>query len=147
MKLCKSACFASSGQLFVLQLAVWGLRGVTGVILANNPLSGVLILASVCWTSPWQALLGTLGVLISTLAAVVMGQDRYNYVNLPHSCQDCHDRYQVLFNSNLFTDTCKLLNCKRDYLNIHQLSMTRLCSRLLLHLSPTYFCNFQFHHN
>lgn len=69
------AC-VSSGKAFVLQLAVWGLRGVTAVILANNPLSGVLILASVFWTSPWQALLGTLGVLTSTLTAVVMGQDR-----------------------------------------------------------------------
>lgn len=60
----------------MLQLAVWGLRGVTGVILANNPLSGVLILASLCWASPWQALLGTLGAFVSTLAAVITGQDR-----------------------------------------------------------------------
>ncbi|XP_056883412.1 urea transporter 1 isoform X2 [Takifugu flavidus] len=63
------------GKLFGLQLVVWGLRGVAGVILANNPLSGVLILASVFWTSPWQALLGTLGTLISTLTAIIMGQD------------------------------------------------------------------------
>lgn len=59
----------------MLQLAVWGLRGVTDVILANNPLSGVLILASVFWYSPWQALLGTLGLFISMLAAVLTGQD------------------------------------------------------------------------
>lgn len=64
------------GKFFGLQLVVWGLRGVAGVILANNPLSGVLILASVYWTSPWQALLGTLGTLISTLTAIIMGQDR-----------------------------------------------------------------------
>lgn len=68
--------YVSTGKLFVLQLAVWGLRGVTGVILANNPLSGVLILASLYWSSPWQALLGTLGVLTSTLTAIIMGQDR-----------------------------------------------------------------------
>lgn len=61
---------------FVLQLAVWGLRGVTRVILANNPLSGALILAALYWASPWQGLLGTLGVLVSTLTAVVIGQDR-----------------------------------------------------------------------
>ncbi|XP_042368599.1 urea transporter 1 [Plectropomus leopardus] len=60
---------------FVLQLAVWGLRGVTQVILANNPLSGALIMAALYWASPWQGLLGTLGVLASTLTAVIMGQD------------------------------------------------------------------------
>nr|QRW33320.1 urea transporter c [Lateolabrax maculatus] len=62
-------------KLFVLQLAVWGLRGVTRVILANNPLSGALILAALYWASPWQGLLGTLGVLASTLTAVIIGQD------------------------------------------------------------------------
>uniref|UniRef100_A0A3Q2QEW7 Urea transporter n=1 Tax=Fundulus heteroclitus TaxID=8078 RepID=A0A3Q2QEW7_FUNHE len=60
---------------FVLQLAVWGLRGVTRVILANNPLSGAVILAALYWASPWQGLLGTLGVLASTLTAVIVGQD------------------------------------------------------------------------
>ncbi|XP_061566050.1 urea transporter 1 [Cololabis saira] len=60
---------------FVLQLAVWVLRGVTRVILANNPLSGALILAALYWSSPWQGLLGTLGALASTLTAVIIGQD------------------------------------------------------------------------
>ncbi|XP_027894096.1 urea transporter 2 [Xiphophorus couchianus] len=60
---------------FVLQLAVWGLRGVARVILANNPLSGALILAALYWASPWQGLLGSLGVLASTLTAVIIGQD------------------------------------------------------------------------
>ncbi|XP_060951821.1 urea transporter 2 [Limanda limanda] len=60
---------------FVLQLAMWGLRGVSRVILANNPLSGALILAALYWASPWQGLLGTLGILASTLTAVIMGQD------------------------------------------------------------------------
>ncbi|KAK2900129.1 hypothetical protein Q8A73_013258 [Channa argus] len=63
-------------KYFVLQLAIWGLRGVTRVILANNPLSGALIMAALCWQSPWQGLLGSLGVLASTLTAVIMGQDR-----------------------------------------------------------------------
>ncbi|XP_071401064.1 urea transporter 1-like, partial [Centroberyx affinis] len=62
-------------KLFVLQLAVWSLRGVARVILANNPLSGALILAALCWASPWQGLLGTLGLLASTLTAVIIGQD------------------------------------------------------------------------
>uniref|UniRef100_A0A672GQN7 Urea transporter n=1 Tax=Salarias fasciatus TaxID=181472 RepID=A0A672GQN7_SALFA len=63
-------------KAFVLQLAVWGLRGVTRVILANNPLCGVLIMAALLWASPWQGLLGALGVLASTLTAVITGQDR-----------------------------------------------------------------------
>ncbi|XP_049589994.1 urea transporter 1 isoform X2 [Syngnathus scovelli] len=60
---------------FVLQLAVWALRGVTRVILANNPLSGAVMLLALYWASPWQGLLGTLGLLTSTLVAVILGQD------------------------------------------------------------------------
>ncbi|XP_077355759.1 urea transporter 1 isoform X1 [Festucalex cinctus] len=60
---------------FVLQLAVWALRGVTRVILANNPLSGAVMLLALYWASPWQGLLGTLGVLTATLVAVILGQD------------------------------------------------------------------------
>ncbi|XP_045919688.1 urea transporter 1 [Micropterus dolomieu] len=62
-------------KLFVLQLAVWGLRGVSRVIYVNNPLSGALILAALYWASPWQGLLAVLGVLASTLTAVIIGQD------------------------------------------------------------------------
>uniref|UniRef100_A0A7N5ZT49 Urea transporter n=1 Tax=Anabas testudineus TaxID=64144 RepID=A0A7N5ZT49_ANATE len=62
-------------KFFVLQLVLWGLRGVSRVILANNPLSGALIMAALCWESRWQALLGTVGVLASTITAVIMGQD------------------------------------------------------------------------
>ncbi|CAN9509451.1 unnamed protein product [Ophioblennius macclurei] len=62
-------------KAFVLQLAVWGLRGVARVILANNPLCGALIVAALFWASPWQGLLGTLGVLAATLTAVITGQD------------------------------------------------------------------------
>ncbi|XP_076026881.1 urea transporter 1 [Genypterus blacodes] len=59
----------------VLQMLLWCLRTVAMVILANNPLSGALILAALYWASPWQSLLGTLGVLASTFTAVVIGQD------------------------------------------------------------------------
>ncbi|KAM3857801.1 urea transporter 1 [Diretmus argenteus] len=59
----------------VLQLAAWSLRGVARVILANNPVSGAVILAALCWASPWQCMLGTLGVLASTGTAVLIGQD------------------------------------------------------------------------
>ncbi|XP_054656623.1 urea transporter 1 [Dunckerocampus dactyliophorus] len=60
---------------FILQLAVWACRGVSRVILANNPLSGALMLVALYWASPWQGLLGTVGVMISTLTAVILGQD------------------------------------------------------------------------
>ena len=60
---------------FALQLVVWFLRGVSRVILANNPLSGALILAALLWASPWQGVLGTVGVLASMLTAVLIGQD------------------------------------------------------------------------
>uniref|UniRef100_A0A8D3C2A8 Urea transporter n=1 Tax=Scophthalmus maximus TaxID=52904 RepID=A0A8D3C2A8_SCOMX len=74
----------SSDKSFVLQLAVWGLRGVARVTLANNPLTGALILAALYWASPWQGLLGTLGALASTLTAVIMGQDRCAEVSGGH---------------------------------------------------------------
>ncbi|XP_074517898.1 urea transporter 1 [Halichoeres trimaculatus] len=62
-------------KFIVLQLVVCCLRGVSRVTLANNPLSGAFILAALYWASPWQGLLGTLGVLVSTLTAVILGQD------------------------------------------------------------------------
>lgn len=61
---------------WVLQLFLWVLRGVARVILANNPLSGLLILGALLWASPWQGLLGTVGVFCSTLTAVITGQDK-----------------------------------------------------------------------
>ncbi|XP_061921157.1 urea transporter 1 [Entelurus aequoreus] len=60
---------------FILQLAVWACRGVSRVTIANNPLSGTLMLAALYWASPWKGLLGTVGVMTSTLTAVILGQD------------------------------------------------------------------------
>ncbi|KAJ3585498.1 hypothetical protein NHX12_014217 [Muraenolepis orangiensis] len=62
-------------QPFALQLALWTLRGVSRVTLANNPLSGALVLAALFWASPWQGVVGTVGALASTLTAVIIGQD------------------------------------------------------------------------
>lgn len=64
-----------SDKFFPLQLAEWCLRGISQVILVNNPLSGALILAALLLESPWQALLGMLGLLTSTITAVMLGQD------------------------------------------------------------------------
>ncbi|XP_043099673.1 urea transporter 2 isoform X1 [Puntigrus tetrazona] len=62
-------------QLFPLQLAEGCLRGISRVILLNNPLSGALILAALLLESPWQALLGMLGLLASTFTAIILGLD------------------------------------------------------------------------
>ncbi|KAM6949292.1 urea transporter 1 [Aplochiton taeniatus] len=62
-------------KAFPLQLVEWLLRGVARVILANNPLSGALILAALAWESPWQSVVGTVGLLAATLTAVIIGQD------------------------------------------------------------------------
>uniref|UniRef100_A0A673K416 Si:dkey-183c6.7 n=1 Tax=Sinocyclocheilus rhinocerous TaxID=307959 RepID=A0A673K416_9TELE len=50
-------------KYFPLQLAECCLRGISRVILLNNPLSGALILAALLLESPWQALLWMLGLL------------------------------------------------------------------------------------
>ncbi|XP_026122756.1 urea transporter 2 isoform X2 [Carassius auratus] len=63
-------------KFFPLQLVEWVLRGISCVILLNNPLSGALILAALLLESPWQALLGMLGLLASTFTAIILGQDR-----------------------------------------------------------------------
>lgn len=109
-KRCQGKCVkcllcVSSDKLFVLQLVVSGLRGVTRVILANNPLSGALILAALYWASPWQGLLGTLGVLASTLTAVIMGQDRWNTdtnkLKKVHIYDDMYDNLGVTRQANV----------------------------------------------
>lgn len=69
----------------MLQLAVWALRGVTRVILANNPLSGAVMLLALYWASPWQGLVGTVGLLTATLIAVILGQDRLKPQPLTHT--------------------------------------------------------------
>lgn len=79
----------SPDKPFAMQLLVWGLRGVSRVILANSPLSGALILATLCWASPWQGLLGALGVLASTLTAVVTGQDRWSDESVHKTAHTC----------------------------------------------------------
>ncbi|XP_067257986.1 urea transporter 2 [Chanodichthys erythropterus] len=62
-------------KFFLLQFSEWCLRGISRVILLNNPLSGALIIAALLLESPWQALLGMLGLLASTLTAIILGQD------------------------------------------------------------------------
>ncbi|XP_062849660.1 urea transporter 2 [Trichomycterus rosablanca] len=63
-------------QAFAVQLLEWTLRGVSGVIMVNNPVSGALILVALSVASPWQGLLGSLGLLSSTVTAILIGENR-----------------------------------------------------------------------
>lgn len=52
------------------------LRGVGQVQFTNNPISGLLVLVAAWTYSPWLGFGGTLGVIVSTLAAHLLGFDR-----------------------------------------------------------------------
>lgn len=122
----------SSDKLFVLQLVVSGLRGVTRVILANNPLSGALILAALYWASPWQGLLGTLGVLASTLTAVIMGQDRWNTdtnkLKKVHIYDDMYDNLGVTRQTNVLV---KISDASEATLQLKPMISSTLCLKLM----------------
>ncbi|MGH0126329.1 UNVERIFIED_CONTAM: hypothetical protein FKN15_031552 [Acipenser sinensis] len=60
---------------FLLQLLEWSLRGLSQVIMVDNPLSGVLILVALILYNPWYTLTTTVGLLSSTLTALIIGQD------------------------------------------------------------------------
>lgn len=118
--MCNMFFSVSSDKLFVLQLAVWGLRGVARVILANNPLCGALILAALYWASPWQGLLGCLGVLVSTLTAVIVGQDRWKDMHIQkHTHTHIVHKRKVHICMYIFSDLCilKAHNRKMSLLN------------------------------
>ncbi|XP_040014018.1 urea transporter 2-like [Xiphias gladius] len=63
-------------QGVVIQLLDWIFRGVAQVMFVNNPLSGLLITAGLFLQNPWWALNGLLGTLVSTLSAILLGQNR-----------------------------------------------------------------------
>lgn len=52
------------------------LRGVGQVCFMNNPITGLAILAAMFVAEPWLGLAGALGLVVSTLAAIVLGMDR-----------------------------------------------------------------------
>ncbi|CAL8327168.1 unnamed protein product [Lota lota] len=73
------ACRAAAARALASAGLQWG-HGSPGhvctrVVLTNNPLSGALVLAALFWASPWQGLLGTVGVLASMFTAVIIGQE------------------------------------------------------------------------
>lgn len=57
-------------------LVNYTLRGVGQVIFINNPISGVLILLALWIQSPWVGAMGLLGVVASTLMALLLKLDR-----------------------------------------------------------------------
>ncbi|XP_036452951.1 urea transporter 1 isoform X1 [Colossoma macropomum] len=63
-------------QPLSVQLLEWSLRGVSGVIMVDNPVSGALILIALTLSSPWQAVLGSIGLLASTVTAIIIGHER-----------------------------------------------------------------------
>ncbi|XP_004606153.2 urea transporter 1 [Sorex araneus] len=60
----------------LLQFVDWILRGISQVVLINNPISGILILVGFLVQSPWLALTGCVGTVVSTLTALLLSQDR-----------------------------------------------------------------------
>ncbi|KAM9102881.1 urea transporter 1 isoform 2-T4 [Sarcophilus harrisii] len=60
----------------ILQFLDWILRGISQVVLINNPISGIIILIGLLVQSPWFTLTGCLGNIVSTLTALLLKQDR-----------------------------------------------------------------------
>ncbi|KAM6230503.1 urea transporter 2 [Porphyrio hochstetteri] len=60
----------------VIQFLDWVLRGISQVMFVNNPLSGLVVVAGFLVQNPWWTLTGCLGTVVSTLTALILGQDR-----------------------------------------------------------------------
>ncbi|NXG93831.1 UT2 protein, partial [Stercorarius parasiticus] len=60
----------------MIQFIDWVLRGISQVMFVNNPLSGLIIVAGFLVQNPWWTLTGCLGTVVSTLTALILGQDR-----------------------------------------------------------------------
>ncbi|KAF5919125.1 hypothetical protein HPG69_003763 [Diceros bicornis minor] len=61
---------------WVLQFIDWVLRGISQVVFVSNPISGILIVVGLLVQNPWWALNGCVGTVVSTLTALLLGQDR-----------------------------------------------------------------------
>ncbi|KFO98040.1 Urea transporter 2, partial [Calypte anna] len=60
----------------IIQFTDWVLRGISQVMFVNNPLSGLIVVAGFLVQNPWLTLTGCLGTVVSTLTALILGQDR-----------------------------------------------------------------------
>uniref|UniRef100_A0A8C6Y6U3 Urea transporter n=1 Tax=Naja naja TaxID=35670 RepID=A0A8C6Y6U3_NAJNA len=63
-------------QHVALQFVDWLLRGISQVMFVNNPLSGIMLLIGFLVQSPWLTLMCCTGVIVSTLTAVILSQER-----------------------------------------------------------------------
>ncbi|XP_067841436.1 urea transporter 2-like [Heptranchias perlo] len=63
-------------QNIIFQFIDWILRGTAQVMFVNNSLSGLIILAGLIVQNPWWALNGFVGTVFSTLAALLLSQNR-----------------------------------------------------------------------
>ncbi len=71
-----------AGQAVVIQLLDWIFRGVAQVMFVNNPVSGLLITVGLFLQNPWWALNSLLGTLMSTVSAILLGQNRSDGTSL-----------------------------------------------------------------
>ncbi|XP_061463388.1 urea transporter 1 isoform X1 [Rhineura floridana] len=60
----------------MLQFPDWVLRGVSQVMFVSNPLSGLIMIAGFLVQSPWLTLTCCIGVIVSTLTALILSQER-----------------------------------------------------------------------
>ncbi|KFQ40371.1 Urea transporter 2, partial [Mesitornis unicolor] len=60
----------------IIQFIDWVLRGISQVMFVNNPLSGLMVVGGFLVQNPWWTLTGCLGTVVSTLTALILGQDR-----------------------------------------------------------------------
>uniref|UniRef100_A0A8C3X4M1 Urea transporter 1 n=1 Tax=Catagonus wagneri TaxID=51154 RepID=A0A8C3X4M1_9CETA len=60
----------------VFQFLDWSLRSMSQVMSVSSPLSGSLIILGLCVQNPWWAIAGCLGTAVSTLTALILGQDK-----------------------------------------------------------------------
>uniref|UniRef100_A0A672U558 Urea transporter n=2 Tax=Strigops habroptila TaxID=2489341 RepID=A0A672U558_STRHB len=60
----------------MIQFVDWVLRGISQVMFVNNPISGIIVVAGFLMQNPWWTLTGCLGTVVSTLTALILGQDR-----------------------------------------------------------------------
>lgn len=63
-------------QMPVADFIDYNLRGVGQVVFMNNPITGLLILAGMYVASPWLGVGGTIGLVVSTVTALLLGFDR-----------------------------------------------------------------------
>ncbi|KFV49600.1 Urea transporter 2, partial [Gavia stellata] len=66
----------SSYKPLMIQFIDWVLRGISQVMFVNNPLSGLIVVTGFLVQNPWWTLTGCLGTVVSTLTALILGQDR-----------------------------------------------------------------------